>query len=442
MFFISTGSSRQRKEMIAWLTAECPEYKFHDLDLTPENVISLNYLLKRKLPEEVRTSQPAEYVVNITGLENSLLVSEDGQIRPSDMTGQLNFERENLFLGPYITILWADKSFFITLQQEAPDFVNWVNHIFHFTDDREAEEETSREHFIPEPIQKKGFIPERSERLQQLEARFEELALNTEDHERLLKTKVDLLLAIANEYKEQPNYNKAREAYEKAAAIAKRTSYTELLGMIYFYLGEVYTRTRNFSEALDYYEQARKFVTEINYGNIYHQIGMVYQLQRKWTEALENYQLAIEWKEKTGNEYALGNTYHQIGIVYEKQRKWKEALKNYQVAIHWNEKTGNEYALGSPYHQIGRVYEEQRKWTEALANYQSAIEWKDKSGNEYKLGSTYHQIGKVYEEQGNLAVAKEWLEKSVENLKKFDHPGLPVAEESLARVEGKIGGDI
>ena len=59
----------------------------------------------------------------------------------------------------------------------------------------------------------------------------------------------------------------------------------------------------------------------------------MYAEQRQWTQALTNYQLALDWKEKTGNTYALGSTYHQIGRVYEKQNELEESLKWYRLAI-------------------------------------------------------------------------------------------------------------
>jgi len=114
------------------------------------------------------------------------------------------------------------------------------------------------------------------------------------------------------------------------------------------------------------------------------------------------------------------------------------ALENYQQAIDWKTKTGNEFALGSTYHQIGMVYQEQRQWSLALENYQQAIDWNTKTGNEFELGGTYHQIGSVYEEQGELETALQWYEEAVLNMSDFISPNLPIADESLDRVREKL----
>ena len=35
-------------------------------------------------------------------------------------------------------------------------------------------------------------------------------------------------------------------------------------------------------------------------------------MQREWEEALENYNKAIDWNEKTGQEFELGGTYTKL----------------------------------------------------------------------------------------------------------------------------------
>ncbi len=399
--FLETNNPRTAATLRQFLADNLSEYRFYDIDLTPHPTTSLLRTLAQTLPAEVSNSQPVQYVVNVQGLENSLLVSRDGRIQDSDLTAQLNLERELLFRNvPYLIILWADTRFFHTLQREAPDFWSWVTYKFRFVD---SEAQTPDQH-PPLPAKrllKAGNIPDRSQRINELETTLNQLNQNTEDKIRLQKDKVSILHLLAQEYEQRYEFKKAEVAYLKAIAIAERINADNFqLGQMGFDLATLYLKTREFDKALLGYETVKSRLAPQEYlGGTYHQIGRVYQAQRNLTDALANYQKAIDWKTKTGNEFDLGNTYHQIGMVYE----------------------------------------EQRNWTDALANYQKAIDWKTKTGNEFELGGTYHQIGMVYEEQAAFETALEWYQRSIENLTQFNNPNLSIGQESLARVQTAIG---
>ncbi len=146
--FLETNNPRTAANLRQFLANNLPEYRFYDIDLTPHLTTSLLRTLAQTLPTEVSNSQPVQYVVNVQGLENSLLVSRDGRIQDSDLTAQLNLERELLFRNvPYIIILWADTSFFRTLQREAPDFWSWVTYKFRF-DSLENFEHRQQKEFV------------------------------------------------------------------------------------------------------------------------------------------------------------------------------------------------------------------------------------------------------------------------------------------------------
>ncbi|WP_223650357.1 hypothetical protein [Hymenobacter psoromatis] len=131
--FVECASLAKRNELETLLAARLPEYQFYTLDVTPLPVVSLLRTLGEQLPAAVRESPSVSYVVNVHGLENSLLISQDGQLVPSLLTAQLNLERELLFHNvPYIIILWGDAHFFRTLQREAPDLWHWVAYHFRF----------------------------------------------------------------------------------------------------------------------------------------------------------------------------------------------------------------------------------------------------------------------------------------------------------------------
>lgn len=480
LVMISVPTYDLQVKVLAKLKERVPQYQFYDIDLTPFQVISLHQTLQEKLPKSIIESERITYCVNVFGLENSRLSSEDRQIVDSGMIAQLNFEREIIFRKPnYITILWGDHDFFIQLQRKAPDLWSWVTNFFVFKEDEIHQEKE----LSPQPHEVPAKLPIREEYIKSLKDKLEHLPLNDTDKGRAMRERLNLYSLLADEYAKYFDFENAKKYYENAIGVAEKLKvtgyhfnkllfdyatlnldyrkldkalrlYQEVLnndilndnlynlGSAYHQIGRVYEEQRNWGSALENYQKAidlkEKMGQEDRLGSTYHQIGMLYERQRNWKKALENYQRAIDWKEKTGQRYQLGNTYHQIGIVYQVQSNCEKALENYQKAIEWDEKTGQEYQFGGTYHQIGLAYEEQKNWNKALENYEMAIYWKEKTGQEYQLSSTYLQIGKVYEKQGNDILALENFEKALSFTPEYFEVEKVNIEKSIERVKDKL----
>jgi tetratricopeptide (TPR) repeat protein len=476
--FVECKSTAKRDELAEFLQRELAEYAFYTIDLTPLTVASLLRTLDEELPATIKNSPPVTYVVNVHGLENRL---------DEQLAAQLNLERELLFRNvPYITLIWADAYFFRKLQRLAPDLWHWVTYKFRFDDPTVQPLETLPP-LPPQPLTQKGDIAERRERIHALEERYSHLDLSDDNKLRLLRDKLTIKSLLAAEYAEAFEFSKAIVAYREALGIDEqiqvavaeesdgeqnnyqrgillhnlgRTYYQSGLfeyalqayeqsktlldvsvhSAIYHQIGMVYAARKQWPLAMINYEKALEAKKQIGYkfepGGTYHHIGMAYAQQEQWVLALESYEQAINWEQRTNNMSGLGKTYHQIGRLYEEQAQWALALENYKQALKWKYQADDTFELGSTYHQIGLVYAEQQQWDDALKNYEQGIICRQQTGNTFELPGTYYQIGQLYEAQEKLTDALSWFEKAVASA--ANHPNLPMAEESLARVQQKL----
>lgn len=440
---VECASLAKRRELQAQLAARMPEYRYYVLDVTPYSVVSLLRTLEEKLPAEIKTSQPVQWVVHVHGLENSRLLSQDGQLVPSPLTAQLNLERERLFRSvPYLIVLWGDADFFRTLQREAPDFWHWVTYRFRF-EDHTARPVSELPPLPPERLPERGNVAERRARIAELTERYERLALDDVDKKRLLKDKIDILSLLGAEYAEAFMYAEAGEAYRMAIALQARFGESSAsIAKLWYNLGAVYLRHRRFSDALVAYETCKNLSDDNNMHNIYHQLGMVYEEQEQWKLALEQYEQAIVMHRRKGYDFQIGNTYHQIGWIFQAQQQWMLALENYgrAIEIYLLEKDTSRVAsnIAGTYHQIGRVYEEQSRWATALENYQQALKWRENEKDGFDIGGTYYQIGEILQQQKLYSEAISWLGKAVKCFIKYGHPFLPHAEDALAKTRLKL----
>lgn len=435
-----TPNEWKRKEVYHFLKAHLKEYSFFDLDLTSHNYTSLYRALQELLPGNITESESVQYLVSVTGLESSLYKTEDGRIEFSSLVAQLNFERELIFNQPYIILLWISEGFDKELQKKAPDLMHWMSKRFVFEENGPDGMEVAEAAIGYGTVRKQGKIPERLERIRQLEETWEKLCLHNADRARLVKDKINLLRLLGKEYASAFEFQKAEEAFQKALAMNAKIE-AGLDGELFFEIGSFYLDFYKNEWALKYFQKSLEWSEKHGQplkGNIYRMIGIIYQHLGQMAMSLQSYQQALDWYAKEKREYEFGGTYHQIGRVYAGQHKWTQALEYYRHALDWQKKTGNDSGLGNTYHEIGRVYEDQDQWEKALQYYRQALKSYNETGNEYDLGATYHQIGRVEEEKGQYATALSYYEKAVEKETQYDYPDLAIAQRSLDRIRQKI----
>ena len=413
LMLIACDTQTTRLRIFKKLQAHFPDQPIYELDLSGEQVESLNRSLRQNLPEQVLTATEPPYLVHVSGLEDSLFINQGGEIRVSTLVAQLNFERETLFRDfPFTTLIWTDPHFLDVLKRQAPDLWSWLVYVYEFESETPAVSEPIQPQSYPEL--QPGLSPERQARIANLEAKYTQLNLK-EAKERVLREKLNLQKLLGREYAEVHDYEKSIKAYRTAQSLLEqlKDDGSELLEVL-FNLGTSYLQSRKYGEALEAYKnsliQQKKLNTSLNYGATYHQLGWVYEGQCKWDEAIHHYQLAIEWMKKTNNEAKIGSSYHQIGIVYQLQGKWNQAVQHYQLAIEWMKKTNTEIQIGGTYHQIGMVYEEQNKWDDAIQFYETALKWKAQARDEYRMGDSYHQLGNVFLKQDKYPEAIQHYE--------------------------------
>ena len=333
---VCTFDNQQGREAaIELLKERYSQYQHRILDTSGQQVVSLHRYLEKQVGV-LPTSENGllQHCFHLTGLEHSLL--EERQREENKLLPELNFERELIFREfPCILLLWVNHFTLKRLRSEAPDFWDWVQYQFHF---RSPEDEVDREPVGYEgKLEATGFTPERLNRVEELEARYERLDQSGDDRERILRDMLHIQKLLGEEYLEVFELEKAKLCFKKALGLQSRLNDPRGMSYIYFQQGEAYRLSRKFDRSLASFKKAVELNTEYDnpedLGADYHQMGMVFEEQRLWDKALEQYHKAIEWKEKTQQLHRLGNSYHQMGRVFEEQRLWDNALEQYQKAI-------------------------------------------------------------------------------------------------------------
>jgi tetratricopeptide (TPR) repeat protein len=397
--FININTGKKRVELINFLKQNLKEYRFYNIDFTAENLESLYSELNHKLPIEVINSKPASYIVNVTGLENSILTTKEGKIIHSDLLSQLNFERELLFHKlPFIIIIWADKYFFNSLRKQAPDFCHWVTYSFKFEDDRLKDEKENQIKLSNQLLitENKGFNP----KLELLESQYLQLNYNNSDTHRLIKDKIRLLKQIADEYLLIKKYDEAFLNYSNALGLAKKINAGNfMLADILVKRGLVSVNLKKFDLALQDLKTILEFEDDDSkkyYPETYFYASVAKEELGEKYEALAFLEQALYWNEKTNYPIAMDQLYAAIGIIYQGLNKGEEALMNYKKSL---EIAPNNAEV---YYNLGVLYSfEFNDPRSAKASYEKSIEL---NPNDYR---TYVNLGLIYEANFNDLVSAE-----------------------------------
>ncbi|QTA81978.1 Tetratricopeptide repeat-containing protein [Desulfonema limicola] len=361
LIFITFDHDDIKSDLSEKLLKHFPQYRFHDLYLSSQQVKSLSRAFNENLPESILNSDPAEYIVNVFGLEHSInFIEKNNKLEASPLISELNYEREILFRKyPFITIIWSDSSIVDKLKKEANDFWDWVSYHFDFKGN-----DKDRIEFVEDmqPVSRlKECPPEKMQRIQNLEAKLKNL--ENVSTERDVREKLNTVKLLAREYKELRDYEN-----------------------LIFYLQKALALSQNIQ------------VSEYDKADILFQLGYAYFAIKDYDSAMKKYLAVLDIYEKIGNE-KNGDLLFQMGIIYEKQGAWEHALTSFNIAIKIFEKDEDDDSLGKVYHQIGNIHESQRQWKDSLINYRKASTFYKKTGNDENDGEISERIATVLKKQ-------------------------------------------
>lgn len=228
---------------------------------------------------------------------------------------------------------------------------------------------------------------------------------------------------------------------------------------LYFELSD-HQLTRNFSESLDFLEQAEQFLqaenldnSDMKYAELYEKLGVVYRRKGDYIEAISYYLKARKLYEKLGDTSRIGSIVHNIGIVYRFQNENKRAIQNFKEAIQINRRAKDTFGVAAAYNMMGVSHRKLNQLDSALFCYDKAIElfglMKD-AENIRRVNnnlSTLYAVQKQYDKSipiklANLEYYKEKNNKLSVSVAYFnlskDYSGLEDFEKSLKYADSSL----
>ena len=130
-------------------------------------------------------------------------------------------------------------------------------------------------------------------------------------------------IAIADIYVKQDQLDLALQAYKKIAG-----DYSNLVGLVYPKIADIYSKIGNYDEAMDFYQKSLEVVPVKEMSNIQFKIAEVKKTQGKLQEAIEEY-LKVTYLYSQDNGLVV-KALLRVAAIYEDKEDFKEALNIYK----------------------------------------------------------------------------------------------------------------
>jgi len=212
-------------------------------------------------------------------------------------------------------------------------------------------------------------------------------------------------------------YEKKGKLNELAAIIRKKIKEEPKTSRLYVLLAGVYSRQRNYKEAISRYKKAIELSPRE--ANLYSNLARIYGQAGMYEEAIKSYTKAIEL-----NPLQSSYLYRQIAYLYLRLGREEEAIKAAQMLLgKGSRKDANTYSM------VARIYRNMKKYDEAISYSRKAVELAPKrfygmisrrgGADEPKLQYQL-ELAQAYEEAGkNTKAEKEYTQIIAESKDKW-----------------------
>ena len=247
---------------------------------------------------------------------------------------------------------------------------------------------------------------------------------SADERARLLAADADLLgeqlLAaigrIAADAAQQSKHEAAQAAYERMLDIARHVDSKRYEGEALQNLGNVFYFRRNFTRALESYEQRlaieRGRADDSGMAAALGGIATVRYARAEYTSALAAYRDALAIQERMGDDALIATSLISIGNVLYLQGDFDGAIRDYSHSRDLNKKIFNLVGEAAALEGLGRVHLAKGDFAGALDAFTGVLQEALARQNRVGQGNALLSIGEAHYRLGNLDVARKTFDES------------------------------
>lgn len=210
-------------------------------------------------------------------------------------------------------------------------------------------------------------------------------------------------------------HNDAVKTLIKGVKIGEEHGTKQELVIIYYELGTVYSKNKNFAFGGQYMRKGLELAKSIRdtsgMADGYNRIGVMFENFSNLDSALYYYTLSYKMNTIAGNTLGLSYSLENMATVYSQQKKHDIAIDYLKQAMEIRKSKNDQYGIAIATINISEIYREAGKIDSAI-HYALIAEKVGRSINFLDmLQHTYKQLSEMYKGQGKYDVALQYHER-------------------------------
>lgn len=228
--------------------------------------------------------------------------------------------------------------------------------------------------------------------------------------------KLKIYYNLANEYNFVGERDLALEYYQEAVKIAEASGNSLYKARIYWGMGLIYSRIKNYTQAKLYlYRSAMLYesLQEFSLASTLHGVlGKTLLDQDELEQAETELQSSLEIALKLHDDRNLWTAYINLAYLYYKQEKQDLAAEKANLSITVANNLKNDVWLGQSLAQLARIKIAQSNIEEGLADFSQAVATLEQTDDIDRLNQVYFRYAEALENLGRLKEAMEIYKKA------------------------------
>jgi tetratricopeptide (TPR) repeat protein len=175
-------------------------------------------------------------------------------------------------------------------------------------------------------------------------------------------------------------------------------------------------------------------------GNVYFALGNVAVIRNQLDMAMTDYQLAAIYFKQADHHEGQARMDLLIGNINLVHNNLGGAIRHYSNAILLAEKDSILVLLSHLYNNMGEIYNESKDFKKALQYYYQSIKLFLRAGDSLNMAMPLENTGLIYHNLGNFELAEDYLQKALKiYLSKQDHINTAHSYAMLGMIESQRG---
>lgn len=206
--------------------------------------------------------------------------------------------------------------------------------------------------------------------------------------------------------------------YKKTLETKNIDDFVEFKGKLYENLASSLWAMGNFSEALEFALEAKKYYE--NYEDInkefylYNLLGLIYRSLNDFNLSLYYFDLALMSARDAGNEAFEGIVYSNIGNLYYNNGKIDQALEFFNKGLKIEEKYNQTNAAGRSYTVLAQIHLDLKLYNAARQLLRNAINYNTEAKDKLGILRTYNTLARLNVVEKNYDTAEYYLLQSIQ----------------------------